>query len=309
MGTWGTGVFADDLAADIRGDWREAILDGMDPQAATQRLLDARRRSLDDSGVDDDESSTFWIALAAAQQQTGRLVPEIRDRALAEIASGRDVARFAAEDPRLARQRSKVLDDLATKLAGPPRAPTRMVRPKPYGSPLGIGDVVHLTDPESGRGALLMVIGTIEGYPPTSVWPVVAALLWRGGNLPDPADLTTLPFLLEEYDGPWAKTRPHAPVVSLFAIPSPPRGKRAMPPSANVIARGITRSDLPIFEKVQREGGPPFFYSSWHLEVGYVGSEQFQANLEWAVALHAKPSESQVRRLARKVTGRARPKT
>jgi hypothetical protein len=28
MGTWGVGVFSDDFAADIRGEWRDAIAEG-----------------------------------------------------------------------------------------------------------------------------------------------------------------------------------------------------------------------------------------------------------------------------------------
>jgi Domain of unknown function (DUF4259) len=29
MGAWGTAIFANDTAADVRDEWREAILEGM----------------------------------------------------------------------------------------------------------------------------------------------------------------------------------------------------------------------------------------------------------------------------------------
>ena len=37
MGTWGVAIFSDDLAADIRGDFRELIGDGLTPSEATAR--------------------------------------------------------------------------------------------------------------------------------------------------------------------------------------------------------------------------------------------------------------------------------
>jgi hypothetical protein len=35
VGSWGTGIFSDDLAADVRGDWCDAIIDGEDPAGLT----------------------------------------------------------------------------------------------------------------------------------------------------------------------------------------------------------------------------------------------------------------------------------
>lgn len=50
MGTWGTAIFSDDLAADVRDDWREAILDGLDREEATQKLLADYREILGNPG-------------------------------------------------------------------------------------------------------------------------------------------------------------------------------------------------------------------------------------------------------------------
>jgi hypothetical protein len=63
---------------DVRDDWREAILDGVDPEEATQKLLADYREILGDP----DEATVFWLALAYAQHQTGRLLPDTRTRAL-----------------------------------------------------------------------------------------------------------------------------------------------------------------------------------------------------------------------------------
>src|SRR5687768_16684348 len=91
MGTWGTGIFDDDAAADVRDDWREAVLEGLSSEDATARLVGAYSELIDDP----EEGPVFWIALAAAQHRMGRLLPAVRDRALALIDAGADVARFA----------------------------------------------------------------------------------------------------------------------------------------------------------------------------------------------------------------------
>ena len=73
MGTWGASIFANDLAADVRAEWREAILDGNEAEDATARVEVA----FADATVDPDESMVFWLALAAAQFETGRLLARL----------------------------------------------------------------------------------------------------------------------------------------------------------------------------------------------------------------------------------------
>jgi hypothetical protein len=112
LGAWGTAIFSDDTASDVREEWRDAILDGLSPEEATQRLLETFDDYLGDA--DTDTEKLFWMALAAAQMETGRLLPEARDRALAIIDAGGDVDRWREDgDESLARQRARVLEHLA----------------------------------------------------------------------------------------------------------------------------------------------------------------------------------------------------
>src|SRR4051812_18604342 len=115
MGAWDTAIFSDDVAADVREDWRDLILDGVDAAAASQKLIDDYAPARQDP----DDAPVFWLALAAAQMETGRLQDDARDRALAVIDAGGDVQRWQQEDPALGRQREKVLTRLADKLRGP----------------------------------------------------------------------------------------------------------------------------------------------------------------------------------------------
>jgi hypothetical protein len=74
MGAWGTGVFDNDVAADVRSAWRDGVIDGNDLPALTAQIT----KDLLFAGEED----VFWPALAAAQHETGRLDDAVRDRAL-----------------------------------------------------------------------------------------------------------------------------------------------------------------------------------------------------------------------------------
>lgn len=82
MGAWGPAIFSDDLACDIRGDYRELLEDGVSDEEASARVIEAYTH------LDQDEAQVLWLALAAAQAALGRLDDSIRDRALAVIDEG-----------------------------------------------------------------------------------------------------------------------------------------------------------------------------------------------------------------------------
>jgi len=86
VGAWGPAIFSDDLACDIRDDYRELLEDQVPDDEATRRVIDSYR-DLDD----DDEMHLLWLALAAAQSQLGRLTEEVKTRALDVIDTGRDL--------------------------------------------------------------------------------------------------------------------------------------------------------------------------------------------------------------------------
>jgi hypothetical protein len=192
MGAWGTAIFSDDLAADVRGDWRELLLDGRETEAAAEELLSSYQHAVEDP----DESVVFWLALAAAQMETGRLQVTVRDKALAIIEAGGDVERWEEDDPSLARQRRKVLDRLATKLQGPQSKPKRLRRQKPLGVHFDLGDVVLLKARDADTRALAVVVAHAEGWPRGTVNPVVELLAWEGGDLPSTKEMGRLPTVM-----------------------------------------------------------------------------------------------------------------
>lgn len=123
MGTWGTGLFADDLAADVRDEYRDALADGLDGAAATDKVLTLFEDSLENP----DGGPTLWLALAATQMRYGRLEQRVLVRALQMIDEGTDLMRFAGH-PKLWRARERILDALRVQLLGRQRDPVK-VRP------------------------------------------------------------------------------------------------------------------------------------------------------------------------------------
>lgn len=262
MGIAGPGIFDDDVACDVRYVWREALMDGLDSEAATAQVFE----QLGDVFEDDEEGVVAWLALAAAQSQTGRLLPRIRDRALELIDDGGDIEVWR-EEPTFAKQREKVLAKLAEKLRGPQPPPRTLRRPKFRSSPLDVGDVVHVRN-EEGQG-LFVVVALARSWSPPGEEPILAQLFWDGTEIPDDATLATLPLVHEEpepfvlelhsaqYDGP----------VQVFCqVDSPTRGKNAFAHYGTLVARGVTRPDAADPMRDQSRGfgdGPVVYGTSW----------------------------------------------
>ena len=69
MGTWGTGLFADDLACDIRDHYRELIEDGIEDDAATRLTVEKYRAYLEEP------DGVALLALAVTQARLGDSIP------------------------------------------------------------------------------------------------------------------------------------------------------------------------------------------------------------------------------------------
>jgi hypothetical protein len=148
----GAGLYDDDAGHDARSRYRELVADGFTGNEATDALIAEWGDALDDP----DEAAAFWLALADTQWKVGRLEDRVRDRALALIESGEDLARFE-HDRRLHERRAKVLADLEAQVRSPQRKPTRIRKPFRSISPVGVGDVFWFETPEGRRWLLRCV--------------------------------------------------------------------------------------------------------------------------------------------------------
>jgi hypothetical protein len=121
VGTWGAGIFSNDIAADVRDEYRLLLEDGLDGASATEKLL----AEFADSQDDIDDGPALWLSLAATQYRLGRLEDQVRSRALQIIDDGSDLAHFK-EDAKLMRAREKIIFKLRDQLVGPQHQPVRI---------------------------------------------------------------------------------------------------------------------------------------------------------------------------------------
>jgi hypothetical protein len=184
MGVWGTALFSDDTASDIRGDYVDYLGDGLTGPEATARVLSEYKSSLSDP----DEYGVVWLALAAVQWKYGRLEPDVLKQALAVIDSGSDLRRWTADTPDHAKRKA-VLEKLRAQITAP-QPPSKPVRKRLRSEcQWSIGQVVSYDMP-SGRKVLFRVIDhhTDKG----GTYPVFELLDWIGDDMPPLHQLESL---------------------------------------------------------------------------------------------------------------------
>jgi len=147
---WGTGLFSDDVACDIRGHYRQLLEDGAEDGDAARLTLEKFQAYLAEA------DSIALIAFAVTQSKLGRLEPDVRDRALAIIDAGADLALWERENPKLLPKRRTVIEKARAQLSGPQPARKRLRPPKRALSGLAAGDILALALPQCV--ALLRVV-------------------------------------------------------------------------------------------------------------------------------------------------------
>ncbi|GAB3835191.1 hypothetical protein ACFPIJ_11495 [Dactylosporangium cerinum] len=182
MGVDGPGLFSDDTALDVRDAYREALEDGATDAAAEASVLAA----FSDSLADDDEGVVVWLALAYSQSKLGRLSDMTRQRALAVLDAGADLARWSETGPRGVEQRAAALEKVRAQLTGPQpkrrkvRRPARAVTGLPVGQVLG-----HRA--RSGRLYLMRVADLFDTR--DGLYPVLRFLDYAEPDTPASAEL------------------------------------------------------------------------------------------------------------------------
>jgi hypothetical protein len=137
MGTWGTAIFSDDLASDIKSEFRNKIGIGKTSIEATKELLKDYSSEIND----DDESSVFWLALASTQWSLGRLLDDVKKNALEIIENGKDLERWK-DDEKEFKKRKTVLNKLKDQLLSEQSKPKKVSKPFIRETQMEKGDIV-----------------------------------------------------------------------------------------------------------------------------------------------------------------------
>ncbi|MDE6626722.1 MAG: hypothetical protein K2K56_10210 [Lachnospiraceae bacterium] len=110
MGTWGTGIYQNDVSEDVKDDYIAKLKAGKSDEDALQELLHEYKNESEDI----DCKCDFFLGLADTLWKKGRLTKEIKVRALELIEEDRLSERWESE--KIRKEREKVLNKLEEKL-------------------------------------------------------------------------------------------------------------------------------------------------------------------------------------------------
>ncbi len=176
MGVWGTGIFQDDTACDIRDGYVGHLGEGLSGSEAAARIL----AGFESSFADPEESCVAWLALAAVQWQHGRLDAGTLEHALDVIDSGADLRRWESGSKDLS-ARKAALDALRKKIASPQPAEKKVAPRKREECTWKVGDLVAYRL-LSGKRIVFCVIG--HHRDDGGRYPVCELLDWVGSEIP-----------------------------------------------------------------------------------------------------------------------------
>jgi len=143
MGVWGVGLYSSDFAQDLRGSVRAVARLPFEPQKLLELLCEAEPSAANNSG--DSDHTIFWLTVADQFSRRAIECPYVRERALAIIDDGTDLAAMQAlgMDDQSLGKRSAMLGELRTRIAAPVQTTeSRAVLKAPQELLLHAGDVV-----------------------------------------------------------------------------------------------------------------------------------------------------------------------
>lgn len=125
MGSWGVGIFQNDIADEIKDCYINKLKSGKNDKEALAETI----RENSEMISEDDDKFDFWFALSSITFDYGRITDEIKTTALELIESGDDLKRWDSKADQ--RKRSVQLEKLREKLLSetPPPKKVRIIKP------------------------------------------------------------------------------------------------------------------------------------------------------------------------------------
>ena len=134
MGTWGTGIFQNDVADDVRFNYIAKLKFGKTDDQALHEILEKSQ----DFIHEDNDKFDFWFGLASLMHDYGRITSYVKNTALTLIESNKDLERWEVTD---CSQRRKQLEKLKEKLLSEPPERKKISVAKKFICPWKINDV------------------------------------------------------------------------------------------------------------------------------------------------------------------------
>ena len=123
MGTWGYGLYSDDVTRDVKDIYVDKLRRGKSGMQASKEMIAEFKWALDD----EDDAPLFWFAMADTQWNYGRLQNEVKTQALYYLNDIKNLQRWEFENPKMFYKRKEVLNSLYKKLMTQ-QPPEKMMR-------------------------------------------------------------------------------------------------------------------------------------------------------------------------------------
>jgi len=183
VGIWGPGIFSDDVADDVREEYRELLGDDVPDEEATRQILAEYLREPGDE-------TTVRLALAATQTGLGRLDDNVKAKALELIDSGAALTPWLEGKPSDVRARKTALERLRKRLLAPQPDRKKVRREWRPDTDLEPGDLLSYRAP-NGLLVALRVVHVERGR--YGAQPILELLEGRWEELPPAGDLADVP--------------------------------------------------------------------------------------------------------------------
>lgn len=187
MVAWGTSLYANDSASDIRGDYVDKLRRGKTNEEVTKELIEANQDIMGDL----EEEALFWFALADTQWNYGRLLPEVKEKALFYLTQDKGLERWKESGQKQLNAWKNTLEKLKGKLESPQPPIKKVSKYRLYQCKWKLGDVFAYRftsnySKEKGLEGKYVVFRKVseDTWWPGHIIPVVQVYKWMGDDIP-----------------------------------------------------------------------------------------------------------------------------
>lgn len=202
MGAWGTSLYANDTACDIRGDYIDKLKRGKSNEEATKELIE---QNMEIEG-DLEEEPLFWFALVDTQWNYGRLLPEVKEKALFFLEKEDELERWREVGEKKLNAWLKTLAELKEKLNSPLPEKKKVSKYRFYQCPWKLGDVFayqfsgDYSKEKNFHGKYIVFRKVSEDtYWPGHIVPVVQVYKWISEEIPQVEEVKTKDLLIQNF--------------------------------------------------------------------------------------------------------------
>ena len=214
MGAWGTSLYKNDTASDICGDYVDLLRRGKTNEDVTQELLEEYRGVIGDI----EEEPLFWFALADTQWNYGRLLPEVKEKALAFLSQNYELERWKDSGEKQLKEWENTLDRLKEKLLSPQPPEKKISKYRLYQCKWQLGDVFSYRfsseySKEKGVYGQYIIFRKVseDVWWPGHIVPVVQVYKWIGKDITSIGSLSNMSLLEQGFYPDALQRNPHLP--------------------------------------------------------------------------------------------------